>query len=399
MVVEAWRKVRANRGAAGVDDVSIADFEKDLKGNLYKVWNRMSSGTYFPPPVRRVNIPKAGGGERPLGIPTVGDRVAQMVVKMYLETEVEEVFHADSYGYRPNKSATEAVGQARNRCFEKAWVLDIDIRGFFDNIDHDLMMKAVGLHTQSRWILLYISRWLTAPVEMPDRESKERYKGTPQGGVISPLLANIYLHHAFDAWMAREKPQIAFERYADDIVAHCRTEREAVELKAAVEDRLRKSKLELHPEKTKIVFCKNQNRRGAYPNESFDFLGYTFRPRLAMNRLGACFVSFLPAISGKAEKRICGVVRSWHIGRRTEEGLEEIAREYNSIIRGWINYYGKYYKSALYPMLGNINRRLVRWAQRKYRRYRHQRRATHWLRGIARRQPGLFAHWAFGVRP
>jgi group II intron reverse transcriptase/maturase len=382
-----------------VDGITIEELEKDLKGNLYKIWNRMSSGAYFPPPVQRVNIPKAGGGERPLGIPTVGDRVAQMVVKMYLEPEVEKVFHPDSYGYRPNKSATEAVGQARQRCFKKAWVLDIDIKGFFDNIDHDLMMKAVRLHTESRWILLYISRWLKAPVLMPDGTREERAKGTPQGGVISPLLANIYLHHAFDAWMAREHPHIEFERYADDIVAHCKTEREAVELKAAVEERLRKCKLELHPEKTKIVYCKNQNRGGGSPHESFDFLGYTFRPREAKNRWGVDFVSFLPGISGKAEKRICETVGSWRIGRRTERSLEEIASEYNSIIRGWINYYGQYYKTAMRPVLQHLNRRLVRWAQRKYRRYRHQRRATYWLRGIARRQPGLFAHWAFGVRP
>jgi RNA-directed DNA polymerase len=312
---------------------------------------------------------------------------------------VEKVFHPDSYGYRPNKSATEAVGQARQRCFKKAWVLDIDIKGFFDNIDHDLMMKAVRLHTESRWILLYISRWLKAPVLMPDGTREERAKGTPQGGVISPLLANIYLHHAFDAWMAREHPHIEFERYADDIVAHCKTEREAVELKAAVEERLRKCKLELHPEKTKIVYCKNQNRGGGSPHESFDFLGYTFRPREAKNRWGVDFVSFLPGISGKAEKRICETVGSWRIGRRTERSLEEIASEYNSIIRGWINYYGQYYKTAMRPVLQHLNRRLVRWAQRKYRRYRHQRRATYWLRGIARRQPGLFAHWAFGVRP
>ena len=382
-----------------MDGITIEELEKALKGNLYKIWNRMSSGAYFPPPVQRVNIPKAGGGERPLGIPTVGDRVAQMVVKMYLEPEVEKVFHPDSYGYRPNKSATEAVGQARQRCFKKAWVLDIDIKGFFDNIDHDLMMKAVRLHTESRWILLYISRWLKAPVLMPDGTREERAKGTPQGGVISPLLANIYLHHAFDAWMAREHPHIEFERYADDIVAHCKTEREAVELKAAVEERLRKCKLELHPEKTKIVYCKNQNRGGGSPHESFDFLGYTFRPREAKNRWGVDFVSFLPGISGKAEKRICETVGSWRIGRRTERSLEEIASEYNSIIRGWINYYGQYYKTAMRPVLQHLNRRLVRWAQRKYRRYRHQRRATYWLRGIARRQPGLFAHWAFGVRP
>ena len=382
-----------------MDDISINDFDRDVKANLYRIWNRMSSGTYFPPPVKRVNIPKSGGGERPLGIPTVGDRVAQMVVKMYLEPGLEKVFHPDSYGYRPNKSAADAVGQARKRCFGKAWVLDIDIKGFFDNIDHDLMMRAVELHTQSRWILLYISRWLKAAVEMPDGTLEDRTKGTPQGGVVSPLLANIYLHHAFDAWMVREYPHIGFERYADDIVAHCRTEREAQELRRAVENRLKKCRLELHPEKTKIAYCRHQKRRGSYPHGSFDFLGYTFRPRVAINRYGERFTSFLPGIGKKAEKHIFETMRGWRMGSRTEISLEDIAREFNSIIRGWINYYGQYYKSAMYRVLRHLNRRLVRWAQSKYRRYRHQRRATHWLRGIARKQPELFAHWAFGAKP
>jgi RNA-directed DNA polymerase len=397
--MDAWRRVKANRGAAGVDDVSIREYEQDLKGNLYRVWNRMSSGSYFPPPVKRVNIPKAGGGERPLGIPTVGDRVAQMVVKIHLEPDVEKIFHPDSYGYRPNRSAADAVGEARKRCWAHDWVLDIDIAGFFDNIDHDLMMRAVELHTQSRWILLYVRRWLKAPVVMPDGTLVERDRGTPQGGVISPLLANIYLHHAFDTWMSREKPEIAFERYADDIVVHCKTEREAVELRKAVKERLERCKLQMHPVKTKIVYCKDRNRRRSYPEESFDFLGYTFRPRLAKDRWGRCFVSFLPGISAKSVKRINQTIRDWRIGSRTGSCLEDLARQYNPVIRGWMNYYGKYYKSAMYPVMQRLNRRLVRWARGKYRRLQHQRRATQWLRGLAERQPNLFAHWTLGARP
>jgi len=227
VVWEAWKRVRANQGAAGVDDVSISEFEERLKDNLYKIWNRMSSGTYFPPPVRLVNIPKADGGERTLGIPTVGDRVAQMVVKLYLEPVVDPCFHPDSYGYRPGKSAIEAVGQTWRRCWRYDWVLDLDIRGFFDNIDHSLMMRAVRKHTQCKWILLYIERWLKAPATQADRTLVDRDVGTPQGGVVSPLLANIFLHHALDAWMAEKYPNIPFERYADDMVFHCKSEAQA----------------------------------------------------------------------------------------------------------------------------------------------------------------------------
>jgi len=318
---------------------------------------------------------------------------------MYLEPGVEKMFHQDSYGYRPNRSALDAVGRARERCWVKDWVLDIDIKGFFDNIDHALMMRAVGLHTQSAWIMLYVRRWLKAPVEMPDGTLSKRDKGTPQGGVISPLLANIYLHHAFDAWMAREHSGIAFERYADDIVVHCRTEREAIALRKAIEARLEKCKLTVHPEKTKIVYCKDRNRKRSYPHESFDFLGYTFRPRLAKDRWGRHFVSFIPAISGKAVKGINQVVRDWRIGRRTGSSVEALARDYNPIIRGWITYYGRYYKSAMYPVLNALNRRLVRWVQWKYRRYRFQHRAIRWLQRVAEQQPTLFAHWAFGAKP
>lgn len=400
VVWDAYKRVKANRGAAGVDGESITEFERDLKNNLYKLWNRMSSGSYFPPPVRRVEIPKDGGGERPLGIPTVADRIAQTVVKLYLEPGIEPHFHPDSYGYRPGKSATGAVGVARQRCWDYDWVLDLDIKGFFDSLDHKLMMRAVRKHTDSRWILLYIERWLKAPVQLEDGTQIFRDKGTPQGGIISPMLSNLYLHYAFDKWMGTHCPKIPFERYADDILVHCRSEGQAKWTKAMIERRFAECGLELHPDKTKVVYCQDDNRQQSYPIITFDFLGYTFRPRKAKNREGELFVSFSPAVSNKAASKIHRVMRSWHFHLCSSKSLEDLARLSNSILRGWINYYGRYYKSALYRVFGVLNRILVRWAMRKYKRLKsHQRRATHWLRRIAVHQPWLFAHWAEGIRP
>jgi RNA-directed DNA polymerase len=399
VVWEAWLRVKANQGAAGVDGESIARFEERLEQNLYKIWNRMSSGTYFPPPVRTVMIPKGDGRERALGIPTVGDRVAQMVVKLYLEPLVEPAFHQDSYGYRPGKSAADAVGQARTRCWRNDWVVDLDIKGFFDNIDHRLMMRAVRKHTDCPWVLLYIERWLKAPAQAADATKTDRERGTPQGGVISPLLANLFLHYSFDRWMAETHPSIPFERYADDIVVHCRSEAQAQFIRRELEERLAACRLELHPEKTKIVYCRDSNRPREYPQIAFDFLGFTFRPRTAVNRRGEFFVSFSPAVSRKAAKEIVATVRQWNIHEMSDKSLEDLSRMFGSVIRGWVNYYGRFYKSGLYPVFSSLNRRLVRWAQKKYKRYRHQRRATHWLRGLARRQPELFAHWALGALP
>ena len=399
VVWEAWKNVRANRGAAGVDDESVLDFEERLKNNLYKTWNRMSSGAYFPPPVRTVKIPKPEGGDRKLGIPTVGDRVAQMVVKMYLEPLVEPEFHPDSYGYRPRKSAIEAVGKTRRRCWRNDWVIDLDIKGFFDNIDHDLMMRAVRKHTDCKWILLYIERWLKAPAVSAGGTLSQREAGTPQGGVISPLLANIFLHHAFDVWMSRQYSYIPFERYADDIVVHCRTKAQAHFMLGKIIERLKACRLEVHPDKTKIVYCKDENRPGRYSDESFDFLGFTFRPRGAKNRDGALFVSFSPGASRKAAKAMRAEIRKLRFHRQSRLSLEELSWMLKAKIRGWVNYFGKFYKSALYSVFQWLNRRLVRWVQLKYKRYRLQRRATHWLRRIARKEPGLFPHWQFGVYP
>jgi RNA-directed DNA polymerase len=398
-VWKAWLLVKANRGAAGVDDESIARFEERLKPNLYKIWNRMSSGTYFPPPVRTVKIPKADGRERTLGIPTVGDRVAQMVLKLYLEPLVEPGFHRDSYGYRPGKSAIDAVGETRKRCWRYNWVLDLDIKGFFDNIDHTLMLRAVRKHTDCSWMLLYIERWLKAPAQLPNGTTVQRGTGTPQGGVASPLLANIFLHHAFDMWMADNYPDIPFERYADDIVVHCASKAQALFIRGKIEERLRACKLEAHPDKTKIVYCRDSNRTEEHAHMSFDFLGYTFRPRPAHNRRGEFFVSFVPGVSRKAAKNIVAAIREWQIHQKSDKNLEDLSRIYNPIVSGWVTYYGQYYKSALYPIFSCLNRRLVRWVQKKYKRYPHQRQATHWLRRLARAEPQWFAHWQLGALP
>lgn len=379
-VWEAWKKVKANGGAAGIDDQTLADFEANIGDNLYKLWNRMASGSYFSAAVRRVDIPKASGGTRPLGIPTVTDRIAQMVVKRWLEPELEKHFHPDSYGYRPGKSAHQALGQTRRRCWRADWVLDLYIKAFFDSIDHDLLMRALRRHTDEKWVLLYVMRWLTAPVAMPDGTVQERDRGTPQGGVISPLLANLFLHYAFDKWMVREFPNIPFERYADDAVCHCSSKREAITLWKALERRFTECGLMLHPAKTKVVYCQDSDRRERHPINSFDFLGYTFRPRRSKNRWGKFFVNFSPAISTKALTSIRQTVRSWKLHLRSDKALEDLARMFNATIRGWIQYYGAFYKSGLYPALRKIDERLVLWATRKYKRLRgHRRRAR--LRG------------------
>jgi RNA-directed DNA polymerase len=401
VVLDAYKRVKAKHGAAGVDSESIEVFERDLKNNLYRIWNRMSSGTYFPPPVKTVEVPKKDGGVRSLGIPTVSDRVAQTVVKLYLEPVVEPSFHPDSYGYRPKKSALDAVGVARQRCWRYDWVLDLDIRGFFDNLDHALVMRAVERYTQCRWIILYVKRWLEAPGMLEDGTLVPRTKGTPQGGVISPLLANIFLHLGFDDWMRTTHPEVPFERYADDVVAHCRTEEQAKRILDSIRERLKRCQLELHPVKTKVVYCKDGNRGGRYREEKFVFLGYLFRPRRSMNRGGKLFISFSPAVSNEAAKKMRQEMRSWRIHLRSDKAIDELARMWNPVLRGWIRYYGRFYKSALNPVLRHFNRCLVKWAMRKFKRFRgHRRRAEHWLGGIARREPRMFAHWLeFGVRP
>jgi RNA-directed DNA polymerase len=393
-VWEAFKKVKANQGAAGVDGQSIRDFEAGLSGNLYKLWNRMSSGSYFPPPVRRVDIPKDEGRTRPLGIPTVGDRIAQEVVRRYLEPILDPIFHEDSYGYRPRRSAIDAVRKARQRCWRSGWVLDIDVQGYFDGIDWELLLKAVRQHTDCPWVLLYIERWLKAPVQMEDGSVEPRTAGTPQGGVVSPILSNLFLHYAFDMWMVREYPDVPFERYADDIICHCRSEQEARALWNALEARFTACRLVLHPQKTKLVYCKDTNRRGDFPIQSFDFLGYTFRPRKAVWHGSQYGTSYLPAASQKALKAIRQTIRRWKLHHRSDKTLEDLARIFNPYIQGWINYYSHFYRSALYGTLRRIDAFLLRWARNKFKRLRTRPKgAREWLARVIRAKPNLFAHW------
>lgn len=394
LVWEAFLHVKANQGAAGVDGQSIAEFEARLSGNLYKLWNRLSSGSYMPPPVRRVNIPKADGGTRPLGIPTVADRVAQEVVRRILEPVLEPMFHPDSYGYRPGRSAIDAVRTARERCWRYDWVVDLDIKGFFDSIDWELLLRALRKYAPNRWVILYVERWLKAPAMEEDGNLVQRERGTPQGGVISPLLANLFLHFAFDLWMARAFPGVPFERYADDAICHCRSEAEALDVRQALEKRFSECGLALHAEKTKIVYCKDTNRRKNYPVIHFVFLGFQFRPRSAQWRNGLYGTSFLPAGSPRAMQAIRRAIRRWSLQTRSDKALDDLARMFNPYIRGWINYYGQFYKSALYPTVSRIDVFLIRWARRKFKRFRQRPKAArNWLSGIIRSSPELFAHW------
>ena len=396
-VWEAYKRVKANHGAAGVDGQSIAEFEKDLSNNLYRLWNRMSSGSYMPPPVRRVDIPKGEGRTRPLGIPSVSDRIAQTVVQRYLEPILEPQFHENSYGYRPGRSAHDALAVARQRCWRHDWVLDLDIKGFFDNLDWSLLLRALRRHTDCKWVLLYVERWLRAPVSMPDGTLESRTKGTPQGGVVSPILSNLFLHYAFDCWMRKQHPEIPFERYADDVICHCDSEAQAHALREALEQRFAECKLELHPQKTKIAYCKDANRRGSYPVQRFDFLGYTFRPRTSKNRYGRLFVSFSPAVSDKAVKAMRETVRCWQLHCRSDLGLTELVRWTRPVLCGWAQYYARFCPAALRRALHTVDAFLVRWAQRKYKRLKHSHaRAWRWLLRLQSRQPTLFAHWTLG---
>jgi RNA-directed DNA polymerase len=398
-VYEAYKAVKSNGGAAGVDKQTIEQFEADLQNNLYKLWNRMSSGSYFPPPVRAVSIPKKSGGQRILGVPTVADRVAQMVVKQHIEPDLEPIFLADSYGYRPGKSALGAVGVTRERCWRYDWALEFDIKGLFDNIDHELLLRAVQKHVTCKWALLYIERWLTAPMEQEDGSVTERTRGTPQGGVISPILSNLFMHYAFDLWMARTHPDLPWCRYADDGLVHCRTEQEAQTLKVELQARLAECRLEMHPTKTKIVYCKDGKRKGRYPNTKFDFLGYCFRPRLVRrSRDGELFWGFNPAVSDSALKDMRATIRDLDLLHQTQLSVEEIARQVNPLLRGWIEYYGRYAPSALYPLLRYVNQRLLAWAMRKYKRFTaYKVRASHFLQRLARECASLFVHWQIGM--
>jgi RNA-directed DNA polymerase len=398
-VYEAYKAVKSNQGAAGVDGQTLEQFESDLKRNLYKIWNRMSSGSYFPPPVRAVSIPKKSGGERILGVPTVSDRIAQVVVKQLIEPDMEAIFLPDSYGYRPGKSALQAVGVTRERCWKHDWVLEFDIKGLFDNIEHTLLLKAVRKHVTCRWAVLYIERWLMAPMER-DGVRMARMRGTPQGGVISPVLANLFLHYTFDLWMKRTYPHLLWCRYADDGLVHCRTEQEAEALKAALHARLAECQLELHPDKTRIVYCKDVKRNAEYPIVTFDFLGYCFRPRLVKNtRTKQLFWGFNPAVSPGALKDIRSTIRALKFRRQTHLSLADIAQRLNPLLRGWIGYYGRYTPSALQPLFRHVDLTLVGWARRKFKRFGARLTHAHcFIKQVARDQVDLFTHWRLAAQ-
>ncbi|TCO42379.1 group II intron reverse transcriptase/maturase [Actinocrispum wychmicini] len=402
LIWEAYQKVKANKGAAGVDRQSLTDFAQDEKRNLYKIWNRMSAGSYFPPPVRAVEIPKAGGaGVRVLGVPTVADRIAQTAVAMVLEPVVDTIFHPDSYGYRPGRSALDAVATCQKRCWAQSWVIDLDIQAFFDTVPHEPILRAVGKHTDKPWVLLYISRWLTAPVQQPDGTLLTRDRGTPQGSAISPLLTNLFMHYAFDTWLASTQSTVRFERYCDDVVVHCFSEKQALYIRRSIKERLARFGLVLHPEKTRIVYCNQDGRIRQNETAEFTFLGYTFRPRYARKWDGGWKTGFLPAVSTTAKTHMAAEIRSWRLGRRTTLTFNEVAAMVNRIVAGWINYYGRFYKAELISFLAcRINPHLVKWAMRKFKHlHRSPHKARERLAQIADIYPGMFIHWRHGALP
>lgn len=401
-VWSAYLEVRKHGKSAGVDELTMKEYAADRSNQLYKVWNRMSSGSYLPPAVRRVEIPKPDGKKRKLGIPTVNDRVAQTVVKNYLEPQLEPIFHENSFGYRPGKNAHDAVRQAAEQSRKKAWVLDLDIEGFFDNLDHDLMMQALKKHTTERWVLLYTERWLKAPIEHADGRLENPTKGSPQGGVISPLLSNLYLHYAFDKWMSIHYGATVFERYADDIIVHCTTKTEAERLLEAIRERLGHCGLRLHPVKTKIVYCKNSNRRDKHEEVSYDFLGFRFKPRKAKNRsTGEIFTDFGPdSISRKSLRKILDVIRSKHFHRRVTDELDVLSADLAAHLRGWINYFGRINMRFLYPVAVAIDGKLISWACNRYKSMHGSRwQGRQWLREVRCDYPNMFEHWKYGFKP
>jgi RNA-directed DNA polymerase len=401
MIWEAYKKVRSNKGSAGVDDETIAMYEANLSNNLYVLWNRMSSGSYFPPPVLEVEISKDDGRKRKLGIPTVNDRIAQQVVKSYLEPRFEKVFSPRSYGYRPLKSAHQSVEQVRKNVLIYPWVIDMDITSFFDSMSHELLQRAIERHVEEKWAKMYITRWLNASIE--DQKGNIRYRegmGTPQGGVISPLLANLFLHYAFDKWFEKAYPGLSYVRYADDIIVHCNSHAEAETVLSAIGKRLSECRLALNEKKTGIVYCKKYNRKENFERVKFDFLGFSFQPRLTSSKRSArMFLGYDCAISRKSEKKITEFFRKSKFHRWTGVDISRIAEEFNPKIRGWINYYGKFRMHELMRIFKVFHLRLLKWACNRYKRFKRGiRRSRRWLRNLFRLYPGLFVHWKYGFQ-
>jgi group II intron reverse transcriptase/maturase len=399
MVFESYLKVVSKDGGAGIDRESIDMFNANKSSNLYKIWNRMTSGSYFPPPVRTVFIPKKQGGVRPLGIPTVSDRVAQGVVKEYLEPSMETVFHNSSFGYRPGRSQHDALEQCQRNCIKKAWVLDVDIKGFFDNISHSIMIELVGQHTKERWVLMYVERWLKAGVEQEDGSITARIKGTPQGGVVSPLLANIYLHHAFDKWMDETHSHYPFERYADDIVIHCSSKEEAERMLEELKTRMQEFELTLHPEKTKIVYCKNYQRNEKHDSESFTFLSYSFQPRTIPDKFGRAkpLLVFGCAICNAAKARIVTAIKEVLRVRWSTQTLEWFADKLNPKIRGWLNYYTRFKKDEAHKVFYYLNELIQKWIKNTYK-IRSKVELYDKYQLIQTNNPTLFYHWKIGIK-
>ncbi len=399
LVWEAYKRVKRNKGSAGVDEQTLEDFDQDLKGNLYKLWNRLSSGSYFPPAVKRVEIPKKSGGKRPLGIPTVSDRIAQMVVKMQIEPALESVFHENSYGYRPNKAALDAVSITRKRCWKYDWVVEFDIKGAFDNVDHALLMKSVKHHFGNRWFVLYIDRWLKVPSVNSEGKIISRTKGVPQGGVVSPILMNLFMHYAFDTWMVRNHRGKPFVRYADDGLVHCRSLEESKTVMKFLRQRFQQCGMEIHPDKSGIVYCKDANRKQQWKNVKFTFLGYTFQPRGAKDKKGRLFLSFLPAASIESKRSLRQKIRKWAIHRQSQHSLEELAKLINPVVRGWFNYFGKFNQATVIEMSYYLNNLLSKWARKKFRKLRYRKReSAEWVKRTAKSVPHLFAHWKYYAR-
>lgn len=392
LVWESYLEVRRNKGAAGCDGQTIAQFDQNRDGNLYKIWNRLCSGSYFPPPVREKRIPKADGGERILGIPTVSDRIAQGAIKLFVEKRLDPIFHADSYGYRPGRSAHQALEKCYERCRNHNWVLEIDIRAFFDNVRHDLVIAALTHRRLPKWVVLYCTRWLQAPMQSAgDHQTlTARNKGTPQGGVISPLLANLFLHYAFDKWMDRTHKDIPFERYADDIVCHCHRMRDAVALKARIRSRFQEMGLELNNKKTNVVYIDTFPRENVA--QCFTFLGYDFKVRTLRDSKGQLYRKCAPGASNKAMRMITETIKSWRIHRSTADRAEAFAERYNRFVRGWIEYFGKFwYRNFGYRLWSAIQSRLIKWAKAKFR--ISTRKAQRKLSLLQKEKPRLFAHW------
>jgi group II intron reverse transcriptase/maturase len=399
MIWEAYKRVRANQGSSGVDSISMEEYEADRRKHLYKLWNRMASGSYFPPPVKEVEIPKKDGKVRKLGIPTISDRVAQEAIKMYIEPRFEAIFSPNSYGYRPRKNAHQALEQVRANCRKTDWVIDLDIKGFFDNISHDKLMLAVDKHIPEKWVKLYIKRWLAAPVLKKTGEliTKDGL-GTPQGGVISPLLANLYLHYGFDMWLEQTDKTVNYTRYADDVIVHCKSKQHAEQMLKQINKRMNEIDLEIHPKKTKIVYCKDYRRKEKHPEVKFDFLGYSFQPRTTKSkRDGKLFLGFDCAISISSSKRIADKLGELKVEKMTFKSVVGIAQKLNPIIRGWIHYYGRFRMSSLHRVFRLLNQRLVRWARKRYKRYKTSlKRAYRWLARVQTQYPYLFYHWQLG---